>query len=70
MMTSASLEVTQYGALGPSEAFAKSSLIRMLDMARPNQSSLSGARQMQDLQQHDGSITTIERRSPREVPWP
>ena len=48
-MNSASLEATQYGSLSLSEAPAKRTLIRVLGLARPYQSSLSGARQMQDL---------------------
>lgn len=62
-MISASLEVTQYVFPNINEAPAKQFLIRVLGLARPEQSSLSGARQMQDLQQHDDFTTTIERRS-------
>ena len=44
------------------------SLTSWLGMARREQCSLGGPSEMQGMQQHDDSTTTIERRPTREVP--
>ena len=43
-------------------------LTSWLGMARRKQCPFRGSGEMQDMQQHDGSSVTIERRPSREVP--